>query len=71
MLPIFTAPTTDQHHRTLLASYETWKIVVPRLAQPISRVIEQQVYRNKNQVGLIRIEFSIENAAKVIEAATQ
>ena len=71
MIPIYTAPTTSHDQRTLLASYDDWKAVMPRLDQILSRVIEQEIYRNKAQKSqkLIRIEFSAPNAAKVLEAA--
>ena len=70
MLQIFTAPTITEHHRTLLATYETWKQVTPKVDQTLTRLIEQQLYRNKSQ-KLIRIDMSIENAEKILEAARQ
>ena len=68
MLPIFTAPTITEHHRTLMATYDTWKQVTPKVDQTLRRVIEQQLHKNKEQ-KLIRIDMSIENATTILEAA--
>ncbi len=68
VLPIFTAPTITEHHRTLLATNETWREVIPKVDQTLRRLIEQQLHRNKGQ-KMIRIDLSVEHATTILEAA--
>lgn len=67
---IFSAPTVSANTRTLMASYDSWKEVIPRLDQALARRIEQQIMRNRKQ-PLIRVEFTAAEASIVLAAANK
>lgn len=68
MVPIFTAPTTHVGQRTLMASSENWRKVMPRLSSDLIRRIEQQLQRNRDQ-PMIRIDVSQAEAVTVLNEA--
>lgn len=68
MAMIYTAPTTTAERRTLMASYDEWKRVTPRLNSDLSRRIEQQLQRNRTK-PLIRVDVSHAEASVILAEA--
>lgn len=67
---IFSAPTVSLERRTLVATAEDWKAILPRLDPPIALRVNQQLVKSATQ-PLVRVDCSPNEAVTILALANK